>query len=80
MRTCRDVVGFDFEREGDTERVGTHASETDLGRDENVENAQRGKTDHSATGTMDSVRGFLKFHMSFSTKINFASEGLPRNV
>ena len=52
-------------------------------QEENVEIVQRGKTVHSATVTMDSVRGFLQLHMSFPTKINFAPEGFHgtyRNV
>ena len=52
-------------------------------QDEHVEIAQRGKTNHSATVTMYSVKSFLQFDRSLPTKINFACEafrGTHRNV
>ena len=55
-------------------RVGTYSS----GR--NLEIAQRGTIDHSATVAMHSVRGSLQFYTSFPMKIDFASRGLPRNA
>ena len=72
-------------REGGAERIGTYSCYAQdvlwehvvlrWARGENVEIAQRGKIDRSATATMDSVRGFLQFHASFPTKMNFAPKG-----